>query len=928
MACAIPATWRSTIPELCRGRACIPSTQRESQYEHYELIRTSHRRSICSMEDGSFVKAHASQKKLRIQFWMCIVNVEVPEELRSAERAMAQILLRRLKLWHEMARKKILKHFVKHLGNGEHILTHTADTSHVIPVRYIWVYMGIYGYLSIYLSIDRSIYLSIHLSSSIIIYHHLSSSIIIYHHLSSSIIIYHHLSSSIHLSIYPSIHPSIHLSIYLYLYLSIYYLSIYLSKSFSRMRSKGSRFTLGVWGLRVCSLDIAFTSATVRNRPQPFARLLYGRAYSKFFRRGHFWRFQMSRCFVSRGRRGTSWHSDVFCNVSKVVLCGRRNTFATFSDALQFSWQAQHFGHVHRHFAWQAQRFRRVVLRVFCKSHRQGCVKWRQGADSVAGVAFCEMCWKLTEASYETSILRWTISMLLRKLVGKRRFWSYKGSKLAEVSHEMLVLLRPRASSRVSGFSVASAVPMGEATKSLLFECFQAGCHVVLRGTLWHSNLFDNVSNMTKLEEFSHEMLALLRPRVSSRVSGFPVASPCLWGKLQNLSFSNVFNQIVMSFCVAGMALCDIPTCLIKCRKWQNWRKSRTKYLFCCAHVSRLESLVFLWPRRVYGGSCKTFPFRRFPSRLSCRFAWQAKYFSVVFTRWVAVFVAGATFWSVVILRGRRSTSDVSRCVLYTPHSTLHPLHFTLRTLHSTLYTLHFTLYTLHSTLYTPHSTLYTLHSTLYTPHSTLHTLHLTLHTPPHSTLTLHTLHSKLHTSHSTLSTPHSTLYTPHSTIYTLHSTLYTWHFTLYTPHFTLHTLHSPHFTLYTPHFTLHTPHCTLHTLHSTLYSLHSALHTLHFTLHSLHSTLHTLHSTLYTPHSTLYTPHPPFFTLHSTLYTPHFTLHTPHFTLDTPHFTLHTLPSRLYTPHSTLSRLRSSIFHSLRCIGMVAGEKCTRLFK
>ena len=40
---------------------------------------------------------------------------------------------------------------------------------------------------------------------------------------------------------------------------------------FSRMRSKGSRFTLGVWGLRVCSLDVAFTVATVRNRPRPFA---------------------------------------------------------------------------------------------------------------------------------------------------------------------------------------------------------------------------------------------------------------------------------------------------------------------------------------------------------------------------------------------------------------------------------------------------------------------------------------------------------------------------------------------------------------------------------------------------------------------------------------------------------------------------------
>jgi len=55
-----------------------------------------------------------------------------------------------------------------------------------------------------------------------------------------------------------------------------------------------------------------------------------------------------------------------FCKVSKVVLCGRRNTFAAISEnALQCSWQAQHFGRVHRHFAWQVQHFRRVVLRVF-----------------------------------------------------------------------------------------------------------------------------------------------------------------------------------------------------------------------------------------------------------------------------------------------------------------------------------------------------------------------------------------------------------------------------------------------------------------------------------------------------------------------------------------------------------------------------------
>ena len=118
---------------------------------------------------------------------------------------------------------------------------------------------------------------------------------------------------------------------------------------------------------------------------------------------------------------------------------------------------------------------------------------------------------------------------------------------------------------------VVNSVSMGEAAKPLLFKGFQAGCHVVLRGrrgTLWHSNLFDNVPKGSKLEDVSHEMLVLLRPRVSSRVSGFLDASPCLWGKLQNLSFSKVSKQVVMSFCVAGVALCDIPTCFIRCRNF------------------------------------------------------------------------------------------------------------------------------------------------------------------------------------------------------------------------------------------------------------------------------------------------------------------------------------------------------------------------
>ena len=296
-----------------------------------------------------------------------------------------------------------------------------------------------------------------------------------------------------------------------------------------------------------------------------------------------------------------------------------------------------------------------------------------------------------------------------------------------------------------------------------------------------------------------------------SRVSGFPVASPCLWGKLPNLSFSKVSKQVVMSFCVAGVALCNITTCLITCRKCHNWRKSRTKCSFSCDHVSRLEM------SRVSG----------FPVASPCLWGKLPNLsFSKVSKQVVMSFcVAGVAL------------CDIPTCFI--PCRKF--FYVAGATMHTTLYTLHFTLHTLHSTLYTPHST-------LYTPHST----------------TLYTL------SHSTLLTPHFTLHTPHSTLN--NSTLYTLHFTLYTLHSTLYSLHP---TLYTLHSTLHTLNFTLHTLHSTLYTLHFALHTLQFTPYTLHSTLYTPHSSLYTPHSTLYT-------FHSTLSTPHSTLYTFHSTLQT----------------------------------------------
>ena len=68
-----------------------------------------------------------------------------------------------------------------------------------------------------------------------------------------------------------------------------------------------------------------------------------------------------------------TWHFVTFRrvgNVSKVVLCGRRNTLVSFSqDELQFSWQAQHFGRVH--FNLRGRRSLAYFLRIALAGRRQ-----------------------------------------------------------------------------------------------------------------------------------------------------------------------------------------------------------------------------------------------------------------------------------------------------------------------------------------------------------------------------------------------------------------------------------------------------------------------------------------------------------------------------------------------------------------------------
>ena len=136
---------------------------------------------------------------------------------------------------------------------------------------------------------------------------------------------------------------------------------------FSRLRTKGSRFTLGVWGLKVCSLDVTFRTATIRNRPceDRIAVLMVSSAKRNFF---------------------VTFRRQKSC-------CVARNAFATFSEnTSHFSWEAQQFGNLHHHFAWQAQHFIDVtccvlVANLIVRAARSG----EQGANSVAFLPFCEM---------------------------------------------------------------------------------------------------------------------------------------------------------------------------------------------------------------------------------------------------------------------------------------------------------------------------------------------------------------------------------------------------------------------------------------------------------------------------------------------------------------------------------------------------------
>ena len=132
----------------------------------------------------------------------------------------------------------------------------------------------------------------------------------------------------------------------------------------------------------MCSLDVAFVVATVHTRPRdprmavPMGSSAEGVLFVGFklvvasFRVAGVALRDIQTCFVTCRQSFCVAGAILLRGFQKMgcIFRGRRSTLDVSIVIL---------------------RGRRSTLDV---SHWQGCVKWRQGAISVAGVAFCEMC--------------------------------------------------------------------------------------------------------------------------------------------------------------------------------------------------------------------------------------------------------------------------------------------------------------------------------------------------------------------------------------------------------------------------------------------------------------------------------------------------------------------------------------------------------
>ena len=173
----------------------------------------------------------------------------------------------------------------------------------------------------------------------------------------------------------------------------------------------------------------------------------------------------------------------MLCNATKIVLCGRHNTFATFSeDALQFSWQAQHVGRLSSLCVAGTALSTRPVACFFANRIGRAASSGDRVQIPWQALHFGEVL-KINRSlvrniDFEIATFEVPKKTRRKKSILKLQSVKISGSfaRNAQFSARMCLV------SSLS-FSYGLAVSMGEVTKRLLFEDFQAGYYVVLRGS-------------------------------------------------------------------------------------------------------------------------------------------------------------------------------------------------------------------------------------------------------------------------------------------------------------------------------------------------------------------------------------------------------------------------------------------------------------
>ena len=145
-----------------------------------------------------------------------------------------------------------------------------------------------------------------------------------------------------------------------------------LTNLFFQMRSEGFLFYLGALGVDLCSLDVAFVFAFATAGSTSAVGTLWGpygvpiATAAKVVTSGGFKRRAVSFRVAGVG----------LCDIPTCFIAYRKSFCVTGTILLQGFQKRTVVPDLHVYFAWHAQHFRHVVLRVFCESHCQGCVRW------------------------------------------------------------------------------------------------------------------------------------------------------------------------------------------------------------------------------------------------------------------------------------------------------------------------------------------------------------------------------------------------------------------------------------------------------------------------------------------------------------------------------------------------------------------------